>query len=115
MATARQANLRKAGRYKLAAPVPKTGLAHTRGRSITDAVALVKAGFMLPSRRATAQPANSKTQNERKSHETHCSLSKPVALSQELQTSSHHANPADRKGEYRFPPGAPVWIEAGTY
>src|SRR5580658_9799253 len=31
------ANLRKAGRYKLAAPVPKTGSAHTRGRSITDA------------------------------------------------------------------------------
>src|SRR5438552_16342793 len=27
----------KAGRYKLAAPVPKTGSAQTRGRSITDA------------------------------------------------------------------------------
>src|SRR5208282_4386474 len=29
--------LRKAGRYKLAAPVPKTGSAQTRGRSVTDA------------------------------------------------------------------------------
>src|SRR5213595_2470701 len=27
----------KAGRYKVAAPVPKTGSAQTRGRSITDA------------------------------------------------------------------------------
>src|SRR5208282_3518499 len=30
--------LRRAGRYKLAAPVPKTGSAQTRGRSVTDAL-----------------------------------------------------------------------------
>jgi hypothetical protein len=54
------------------------------------------------------------TLNERKSYETHYSLSKPVALSQELQTSPHHSNPANREGDYRFPPGAPIWIEAGT-
>jgi hypothetical protein len=55
------------------------------------------------------------TLNERKSYETHCSLSKPVALSQELQTGAHHANPANREGDDRFPPVAPIWIEAGTH
>jgi hypothetical protein len=54
------------------------------------------------------------TLNERKSYETHSSLSKPVALSQELQTGSHHANPANRESDDRFPPVAPIWIEAGT-
>src|SRR5437762_13157210 len=54
----------KAGRYKLAAPVSKTGSAQTRGRSITDAfrqhfgrrlpaVALAKVG-LLPSCAASA-------------------------------------------------------------
>ena len=43
------------------------------------------------------------TLNERKPHEIHCSLSKPIALSSELQAFSRHANPANREGEYRFP------------
>src|SRR5580698_6439597 len=72
------ANSRKAGRYKLAASVPKTESAKPGGRSVTDAF------------------RQCLTLNRRKSHETDCSLSKPVALSPELQTSSHHANPADR-------------------
>ena len=85
--------LRRAGRYKLAAPVPKTGSAQTRGRSITDALRQFQ------------------TLNERKSHEIHCPLSKPVALSQELQAKSCHPNPANREAEHRFPPGETVWLE----
>src|SRR5271168_4933877 len=69
----------KAGRYKLAAPVPKTGSAQTRGRSITDAFRQFQTNI-----------------NERKSHETRSPLSKPVALSQELQTKARHPHPADR-------------------
>ena len=68
---------RKAGRYRLAAPVSKTGSGPTGDRSVTDAFR------HLP------------TLNERKSHETHSPLSKPIALSQELQTKSSHANPTN--------------------
>ena len=85
--------LRKAGRYKLAAPVPKTGSAQTRGRSVTDAFRQFQ------------------TLNERKSHEIHCALSKPVALAQELQTKSGHANPAHREAEHRVPPRETVRLE----
>ncbi len=85
---------RKAGRYKLAAPVPKTGSAQTRGRSVTDAFRQFQ------------------THNERKPHEIHCSPSKPVALSQELQTKACHSNPAAAAAEYCVPPREPVWREA---
>jgi hypothetical protein len=55
--------------------------------------------------------AKSNTLNERKSHEVHCSLSKPVAHSQELQAKSRHPNPANRKAGRRLPPGEKVWRE----
>src|SRR6266850_3743809 len=45
---------------------------HRRGRSITDAF------------------RQNPTPNERKSHEARTPLSKPIALSQELQTKSRH-------------------------
>ena len=55
--------------------------------------------------------AKSNTPNERKFHEIHCSLSKPVALPQELQAKSCHPNPANRKAGRRLPPGEKVWRE----
>ena len=56
--------------------------------------------------------ANLKTLNERKPHEASSPLPKPVALSQELQTESRHANPASATAEPRVPPREPVWREA---
>src|SRR6266478_4722221 len=46
--------------------------------------------------------ANSLTLNERKSHEICYSLSKSVALSQELQTKSCHSNPTGEVEPLRF-------------
>ena len=56
--------------------------------------------------------ANSLTLNERKSHETCYSLSKSIALSQELQTMPFHSNPTGTEAERRVPPREPVWREA---
>ena len=69
------ANLRKAGRYKLAAPVLKTGSARAEVGALPT-----------PS-------AKSLTRTERKAHETRHPLSKPSAPSQELQTKSAHPRP----------------------
>jgi hypothetical protein len=87
--------IRKAGRYKLAAPVPKTGSAQTRGRSVTDAFRHLNL-------------------NERKIHETRSPLSKPIALSQELQAATCHSYPAHREAESCVPSGAPVRHETAT-
>ena len=48
--------------------------------------------------------ANSLTLNERKSYETCYSLSKSVALSQELQTKSDYSNPTGAEAERHVPP-----------
>src|SRR5438093_3409159 len=45
----------------------------------------------------------------KESHETHSALPKPIALSQELQTESCHANPAIAAVEPRVPASEPVW------
>src|ERR1051325_5857848 len=78
----------KAGRYKLAAPVSKTGSASPR------------------SERYRRLPPGLLTLNQRNSHETRSPLPKPVALPQELQTQS--SGPPHQAGEveYRIPPGA---------
>src|SRR5436190_7496083 len=72
----------KAGRYKLAAPVSKTGSAHTEVGALPTPSAILAVCQHL-----TATP------NERKSYATRYPLPKPVALSQELQTRSSHPNP----------------------
>ena len=69
---------------------------HRRGRSITDAFRQFQ------------------TLNERKSHETRSALSKPITLSQELQTESRNANPTDA-AEARVPPREPVRRETTIY
>src|SRR5439155_24394624 len=84
----------KAGRYKLAAPVSKTGSAQTRGRSVTDAV------------------RQHLTPNERKSYATCDPLPKSVALPQELQTKSCHSNPTSRETELHFSSDATVRFKA---
>src|SRR2546426_12484337 len=78
----------KAGRYKLAAPVPKTGSASPRSERYRR----------LP-------PFLAEPPNERKSHEACSPLSKSVALSQELQTKSCHPNPPGET-ELRLSPSA---------
>src|SRR5439155_16235735 len=74
----------KAGRYKLAAPVSKTGSAQTRGRSITDAF-----------RHFGHVPTLNRNTQRKETYATCDPLPKPVALSQELQTRSSHPNPTD--------------------
>ena len=79
------ANFWKAGRYKLAAPVLKTGSVHTEVGA-------------LPT------PSASLNHNQRQSHETDYPLPNSVALSQELQTKSNNSNATGRKAEPRVPP-----------
>jgi hypothetical protein len=55
---------------------------------------------------AIPTPSATLTLNERKSHETCYSLSKPIALSQELQTKSCHSNPIAATAEPGVPPNA---------
>ena len=80
-----QPNLRKAGRYKLAAPVSKTGSAQTRGGRATHAFRHLNL-------------------NERKPHEKRPSLSKSTSLAQKLQTTPCHPNSAGAAAEYRVSP-----------
>ena len=61
---------------------------------------------------ALPTPSANLTINQRKSHETRSPLPKPIALSQELQTESRHANTATAAAEPRVPPREPVWREA---
>src|SRR2546427_3954846 len=60
----------KAGRYKLAAPVSKTGSAQTRGRSITDAF-----------RHFGHVPTLNRNNQRKETYATCYPLPKPVALS----------------------------------
>ena len=60
----------KAGRYKLAAPVLKTGSAQTRGRSITDAF-----------RHFGHVPTLNRNNQRKETYATCYPLPKPVALS----------------------------------
>jgi hypothetical protein len=78
----------KAGRYKLAAPVSKTGSAQTRGRSITDAF-----------RHFGHVPTLNRNPQRKETYATRYPLPKPIALSQELQTRSSYPNPT---GEVEF-------------
>jgi hypothetical protein len=77
----------KAGRYKLAAPVPKTGSASPRRE------------------RYSRLPPYYLTLNQRKSHEARSPLPKSAALSQELQTKPCAPNQAGEV-EYRISSGA---------
>src|SRR5258708_3998855 len=67
-----------------------------RGRSITDAF------------------RHSSTLNERKTHEIHNPLPKPIAPSPELQTKSCYSNSTGAEAEPGVPPRAPVWREAAV-
>src|SRR6266576_4813420 len=67
-----------------------------RGRSVTDAF------------------RQNLTPNGRKSYATCHPLPKPVALSQELQTKSHHSNPTDGPAERHFSSDATVRFETPT-
>ena len=49
--------------------------------------------------------ANFQTLNERKSHENHHPIPKPIALSPELQAESRHSHPTDGATKPRVPPG----------
>src|SRR6266567_2882504 len=71
----------------------------SRSERHTWGIHLVRLGKPIPT-----PSANSLTLNERKSHETSYSLSKSVALSQELQTKSCHSNPTGTEAERRVPP-----------
>jgi hypothetical protein len=83
----------KAGRYKLAAPVLKTGSALSRGRGSTDAFRHLNL-------------------NKRKNNETCYPLSQPVAVSHQLSAESSSAHPAGY--EYCLSPGAPPRPETKT-
>ena len=102
------ANFRKAGRYKLAAPVSKTGSALPRSERLDsqfrhESVApSIAVRYREPWSDAFRQPS---TINERKSHEVCSPLPKPVALSQELQTKSCPPHPPGEV-EFQLPPGA---------
>src|SRR5437899_8448600 len=52
--------------------------------------------------------------NERKPHEAHSPLPKPIALSQELQTKSCHSHPTDAESEPGVPTGESLWRETAT-
>ena len=81
--------LRKAGRYKLAAPVSKTGSAPPRSEHYRR----------LP-------PLS--TLNERKSYETRSPLSKPIALPSQLQTGASNPNQTDAATEPRCSIAKPI-------
>ena len=95
--------LRKAGRYELAAPVLKTGSARAEVGALPTPSAIL----------AVFQQSTT-TVNERKSHETGHPLSKPIALSQELQTDSCHSHPNADEAERCFSSHATVWFETAT-
>src|SRR6266404_6212656 len=78
----------KAGRYKLAALVSKTGSAHAEVGALPTPSAIL----------AMCQHLTA-TLNERQSYATCYPLPKPIALSKELQTKSCHPNPT---GELEF-------------
>ena len=88
-------SLRKAGRYKLAAPVLKTGSAIRRGRSITDAFRHLPSGSSKaerpPDKRKTEEryfagrPVTHTTSNERNIYENACPFPKPIAHPSQLQ------------------------------
>src|SRR5262249_28814489 len=85
----------KAGRYKLAAPVSKTGPASPGSEHYRR---------LPPILSINPQPGVN--------YETRSPLSKPVALSQELQTGPAHPHPATAEVGRDFPPGASLWREA---
>jgi hypothetical protein len=65
--------------------------------------------FTIDERRElSAARKSQKNPRERKSYETRHALSKPIALSQELQTESCDSNPASRKAE-PVVPSIPRW------
>src|ERR1051325_1889561 len=107
----------KAGRYKLAAPVSKTGSASPRSeryRRLPPVFQQRPAQAASRSSKAEPPPDKRKTAehyragrplsniNERKSNEACSPLPKPIALSQELQTGSLDPNPAGRKDDQSF-------------
>src|SRR5690349_23910771 len=77
--------LRKAGRYKLAAPVSKTGSVLTEVGAIPT-------------------PSANLTVNHRRSHASRNQISKPVALSKELSAKTKHYNSAGAEAEPVVPP-----------
>src|SRR3954462_10888731 len=86
-------HLRKAGRYKLAAPCLENRTGTTGARAL-----------LAPS-------AKILTLNERRSHEASYSISKHIALSQELQAKSINPNQTFDEVEIRVSTGR-FWIEA---
>ena len=87
---------RKAGRYKLAAPVLKTGSA----RAEVGAIPTPSAIFQNLKRK--------------ESHEARSPLSKPIALSQELPTQSRPSYPSGGEAQLRVPSDTAIWCEAAT-
>src|SRR5437762_8126354 len=81
----------KAGRYKLAAPVLKTGSARAEVGALPTPSAILAACQHLT---ATPQP--------KETYATCNPLPKPVALSQELQTKSCHSDPTGHEAELHF-------------
>src|SRR5262245_30026857 len=107
----------KAGRYKLAAPVSKTGSAsprseHYRRLPPFPIVAVRKHRLVAQKqsirpisgrpRSVTARDDHFQNINQRKSNEARSSFSKPIALSQELQTGSFDPNPTGRQDDQGF-------------
>src|SRR5437773_2648902 len=91
----------KAGRYKLAAPVLKTGSARAEVGALPTPSAILAAYQHLT---ATPQP--------KETYATCNPLPKPVALSQELQTKSCHSDPTGHEAELHFSSDATVWFKA---
>src|SRR5438552_13785607 len=93
----------KAGRYKLAAPVSKTGSAHTEVGALPTPSSILAVYQNLTA-----------TSKERKSYATCYPIPKPVALPQELQTKSCHSHPTGPEAELHFSSNATVRFETAT-
>ena len=87
------ANFWKAGRYKLAAPVSKTGSALPRSEHYRRLPPLFN-------------------HKPKETYEIPHPLPKPIALTPELQTQSGDSHPTHAAAEPRVPAREPVWCEA---
>lgn len=87
-----------------ALPMPSASLRSNAARASLQRQSKTKANHR-GSHSASARQANVLTLNERRSHEARSSISKPIALSQELQTKSSAPSHAGEI-EFSFSPGA---------